>query len=361
MSDFGQVRGQDRKLRGEFNGVYVGFVEYNKDPKHMGRLQVRVREIYGDDREDETPTHLLPWAKQLQFFGGFNDGGSHTPYPVGSTVLVSFEQGDKYRPIILGGIPKSTDLKPLTNLPESEDGQGKFRFLQKDSSNWKYGVDEESMGEWESDDSPAKTDIPEEVQQDREETKYVIFKTPKGNTIVIEEMDEAEDLKIIDRAGQVLQMFCPVTSPANQGNEERRVERNVEQTDGVPYSSIVGQKAYIRFIDLAKQEITLIAEEDKERILIKSQNRDLAGIQTLLFNTEKGNEYIKMTDKDGQYLEYHAAKKEINIEGHGDKNEDIADNHTQEIGANWTVNVGGNAYITCGGILRLRASTIFEN
>ena len=128
----------DNDLRRRFGGVYVGVVVYNRDPEHLGRIQVRVEEVHGLEEKPYNLDENLPWAQISSFFGGFYDGGSHTPFPVGSSVLVAFEHGDSDRPWVLGGCPK----RPLPG-------------------DWKYGVEGESMGKW----SPknADTDLPREA------------------------------------------------------------------------------------------------------------------------------------------------------------------------------------------------------
>jgi len=120
-------------------GIYVGTVEYNQDPYHWGRVQVRIDEIYGTS--EQTPSNLLPWARVIQFGGGFYDGGSHVIPPVGATVAVIFEHGDIALPYVVGGVPK------------------------KPTSSYRYGVSGESMGLW----NPSETDsdVPEKVKVDR--------------------------------------------------------------------------------------------------------------------------------------------------------------------------------------------------
>lgn len=87
-------------LDGVLAGFYIGDVVFNKDPEDRGRLQVRVEEIYGTQKE--TADELLPWARPIMQGGGFHDGGSKLVPPIGSTVAIIFEQGSKRRPAYLG-------------------------------------------------------------------------------------------------------------------------------------------------------------------------------------------------------------------------------------------------------------------
>lgn len=265
-----------RELNTHLYGVYIGTVEYTKDPAHLGRIQVRVPAVHGDPARHVRPEHL-PWASMCQLGGGFYDGGSHLPPPVGSTVLVVFEQGNVDRPFVLGGVPK----RPVPKR-------------------WVYGDLDTSMGEWIPKDEV--TDLPKEVREDREETKHVLFKTPKGASIVVEEKDEVESVTIYDRAGQVFQMVSPVTSTANSGNASQRGLASSIDGSQLPYTSLVNERAIIRTIDLAGQYIEMKAEKDSEVIEISSRKRDPSGPdeQRIVLNNTVGSEEIRIIDRKGQ-------------------------------------------------------------
>ena len=47
------------------NKLYVGIVEDNKDPKHLGRVKVRVQTIF-----DNIPTADIPWAMPYKDVNG---------------------------------------------------------------------------------------------------------------------------------------------------------------------------------------------------------------------------------------------------------------------------------------------------
>jgi len=184
------------------HGVFIGTVENNKDPFKRGRVQVRVVEIYGVKGAD-SPTDLLPWAKTIQVGGGSYDSGSYIPFPIGATVAVVFEQGNVTSPYILGGVPK----KPV--------------------SDYVYGKVGDSLGEWNP--STIDTDSPREAVTDDDATVTVLYKSPKGATILIEEVDGGEFIKIIDRSGQVLEMFSSVSVAKNDGNAQQRGEQGIQK------------------------------------------------------------------------------------------------------------------------------------
>ena len=65
----------------------------NKDPLHRGRLKIRA---YG--WHDELPDDDLPWAEPCLPFGGDKDYGMITIPDIGSTVWISFEVDDTFKP-----------------------------------------------------------------------------------------------------------------------------------------------------------------------------------------------------------------------------------------------------------------------
>lgn len=267
----------DNDLRRRFGGIYAGVVVFNKDPEHLGRIQVRVDEVHGVKDPDVNKDENLPWAQVSSLFGGFYDGGSHTPWPVNSSVWVAFEHGDSDRPVILGGVVK----RPLPG-------------------DWEYGVTGESMGKWSPKESD--TDLPREVSLDREETKYVLFKTPKGTAIVVEERDQEEAVYLVDRAGQVIEFSCPVTTARNAGNDAQRGGNSVLNGGQLGYSEMVGGEASIRTIDLAQQHIHLRARQDGEAIEILNQKRGGADVQRIILDNTVGAEEVRIIDRKGQRI-----------------------------------------------------------
>ena len=74
----------------EKNKTYIGIVEDNIDPKKIGRLKVRVLDIF----EDEIPTEDLPWAAPWKDL----NGNSFNVPEIGKVLIVVFEQGDINKP-----------------------------------------------------------------------------------------------------------------------------------------------------------------------------------------------------------------------------------------------------------------------
>ena len=77
-----------------FLGKYRGKVENNVDPLQLGRVQVSAPKALGDT--------TLAWAMPCSPFTGPGVGLFAVP-PVGASVWVEFEGGDKDFPIYVGG------------------------------------------------------------------------------------------------------------------------------------------------------------------------------------------------------------------------------------------------------------------
>lgn len=69
------------------------------DPLCKHRVQIYCPKIHANAQAS-----TLPWAEVASFFGSLEDQGSSFTPPAGSTVLVSFEDGDRESPIVIGSI-----------------------------------------------------------------------------------------------------------------------------------------------------------------------------------------------------------------------------------------------------------------
>lgn len=68
---------------------YWGKVESIDDPKRLGRIKVRVNTVF-----DDIDTENIPFASPL-----FQDKEYHNLPPVGSVVMITFDNNDKYTPL----------------------------------------------------------------------------------------------------------------------------------------------------------------------------------------------------------------------------------------------------------------------
>ena len=152
------------------------------------------------------------------------------------------------------------------------------------------------------------------------------MKTESGHTIVADDKDEHESLRIIDRGGQIISMVCPVKS----GSSQPRGTRTAKSGDQFNLNSdIKDGKAHIQITDLARQYLRFEAWQDEEKIHIQSGDATrsrwqkilidtskgsekvhiwgLNGSQEILIDSSSGKEKIQLSDKAGQTVEMNAA------------------------------------------------------
>ena len=273
-------------------GFYRGIVEDIDDPERLERAKVRVWAVHGP--KDRTPRDALPWATVAEPFGGAYDTGSFLVPPVGASVIVGFEQGIEDYPFIIGtfrGRPVRNESNPNAYLSEGDHGVERV---------------------WQPPDNDTETpkDVYEEkAAGDHHPTRGVVAKSYKGHTISYDDGDGKENLRITDRAGQVLEFHCPVAPDAQfgttcrVGNSAQRGTRSAIRGDQLPQDAMRDKKAHIRFKDLAGQEVFLDAKSMNERIRILSRNEQGSSTQSLELASGKGKEFIRLKDKTGSIIE----------------------------------------------------------
>ena len=124
------------KGENRFDGVFSADVIDNDDSnaedkhKHLGRLRVRIDQVYGKKTQDSD----CPWAWPAAMVWGAdkdqNPSGLFVLPPIGSTVAVVFEHGDPERPFWIGNFwgEKPGDLKPEISKLNVEDGRSGVNY-----------------------------------------------------------------------------------------------------------------------------------------------------------------------------------------------------------------------------------------
>ena len=92
-----------RPLRNMAPGCATGDVVDNVDPSNMGRIKVRFR---WNDTDESTR-----WTRVASTYAG-NARGFHFLPEIGDEVLLTFEQGDPERPIVIGSLWNGVDKAP---------------------------------------------------------------------------------------------------------------------------------------------------------------------------------------------------------------------------------------------------------
>lgn len=267
-------------------GLHRGQVVSIDDPDRLGRVKVRVFAIHRD--KFHVPDSSLPWADIAELGGGGYDYGSFDPPPVGSTVWVGFEAADEDFPVVLGtfrGVPKRDDENPQIMLTADGDPVSEKPWTPPDD----------------------ETETPKDVfggvhTGEPHPTRRVWRKSYKGHTILVEDGDGKEFIKIIDRAGQIIVMDCAVQRSISEGNAAQRGTRDSMRGDQLPHSAMVNNRASIRIKDLSGQEIVLNAKSSDESLLIKSKSRDSGLTNEIRLRSGRGRERIEILDSGGDSI-----------------------------------------------------------
>ncbi len=243
------------------SGLHKARVEFNQDPKRVGRIRVRIPYLHGVTGQlNYIEPEGLPWAVPCVSGIAGDDFGTYIIPPVGSYVWVMFLMIDNNRsdPENLVYLGSSYGVKPVKDKPMNS-------FTEDESM---------SMGKWFTDSSRGET--PQDIFNGKGSNypdRGVIFKSPKGHTILYDDTDGGENFTIIDRIGQVIQFSCPVSADDNKGNTNRRglssalTEDQLDVEDSVPYILI---KSGLNATD---PESTLL-QLFRDKLIVETSNFD---------------------------------------------------------------------------------------
>lgn len=166
-------------------GIYRARVESNQDPLQIGRVQIRVPMLHGFPGSG-IPNSSLPWAYPSTMSAGYGYGTFIVP-EVGEYVFVIFEDSDKSKPVYIGSSFGSGASSP--KLYGSADG----------------------TGVWSSD--VGVNEVPVSARR-VEPTRKIIYKSPKGASVEIDEENGNEQIAITDALGQMLKFESHLTKGA---------------------------------------------------------------------------------------------------------------------------------------------------
>lgn len=224
---YGRI-GLDGKLdnTSKLNGVYRARVEFNQDPNEQGRVRVRIPELHGL-KNNGVQTDSLPWASLLGSSAGYGYGQFMVP-EVGEYVMVQFENGDPYKPILMGSVYGAGANNPK-----------------------EYGTDLDPDDEkWDS--------IPKDREVAKENLRIypslkTLYKSPTGATIQVDEKKGAENIFIGDGLGQYIRIGTNMSTEKRKGPA---AERDSEGTD-------------IEIKDFGGQKLTFTATKEACKISMK--------------------------------------------------------------------------------------------
>ena len=291
----------------KLQGMYRGRVEWNQDDKNQGRVKVRVPEIHGlRDSEDGVSTESLPYAQMVNNSSGAGYGSFIVP-EVGEYVMVSFENGDIYHPIVMGS---SYGAGPMH---EKEYGSG------TDPSDEKWAS------------TKGQAEVPPENARIVPSLK-TIYKSPIGSVISMDEQRGSENILIQDGLGQKIAIHTNMTDDCvRKGPEADR------KSDGTS----------IEIVDYGGQSLTFTSSKDSCDILLKSAD----GFEMHIdpsddgFHIKADEAYVHLT-KDG---DVYIKGKKVVIESEKSK---------MNIGSSVRINAPGSVRIKSGGSMTLQGSSV---
>lgn len=204
-----------KQISTDLNMFYRGVVVNVEDPMKLGRVQVRIPSLHGSNVNSANyiDDSSLPWATPALWSSAGNDMGEYTLPTAGNRVFVTFEGGRSDYPIYFGGIPTIINNTKYYK-PEVGIMMGAKVPINTDDYN---------------------TDI-------KTGKERILYKSFKGATIIIDDFDGNEYIRIIDQAGQTFTM-------GNTGDplERRGNKLGISSQGYIEVSNNRGE--YIRIID----------------------------------------------------------------------------------------------------------------
>lgn len=360
-----------------WTGPFRGRVEDINDPQCQRRVRVRVQAMHGpkptpgdtnlqgqqgqppEDLEPSdiqgVPTSALPWAIVLGKDDA-HDMGDFRPPPVGAKVMVEFEGGHRDFPIVTGTYffgnvreqqtvhtvdgrasasgPVDVTLTKQPPMFESEV----VKDVYEETRTLLVKAREEAITEDELVDL--------EALLARGPSRRVFLKSPAGHTIVTEDYEGREFMKMIDRAGQTLEFHCPVTPASNLYGLETRGTRDSTKGTQLFQEAMLNGAAWVRMKDLAGQEMILDARRGQESVRLINRNPRGSAVQRLELSAKRGEEHFEVVDARGSRFRLNAyGQYSVLIEDYkGNGFRFNTDDDKIEVNApgGMTQNVGGN-------------------
>lgn len=189
MSRLNSLVYNNNPLKGanDASGIYRARVEDNKDPLGIGRVKIRIPKFHGLEKGGYS-VEALPWATMISQSAGSGYGSFIVP-EIGEYVMVQFEDEDLHKPVYYGSLygTASRKAKPY-----------------------------ESAGEkWKS--AAGSNEVPYSAQRE-DPTKKILYRSPKGAEISVDEEKGYENIVLSDVVGQNIVMNSP-TSPDSTHDE----------------------------------------------------------------------------------------------------------------------------------------------
>ena len=276
------TRPDDDRYQGRWYGKYRAFVRDHHDPERLGRCRLEIPAVLGTGAD-----HWSSWAWPCFPYGGNADTGMFLVPEEGASVWAEFEGGDPQYPIWTGVW--------LAGSNPGEQPQESIRLCSQALC--------QDCGD--QHDHQANRSDQAEHQPFHGHPPYacprmkVLLKTETGHTIVADDADAREALRILDRVGQVLEMVGPVKASVQAGNSRPRGNRSAAQGNPLPLGDLVEAKAHVELLDACRQSLRLQAWRDREQVHLLSCDATRSRWQKIILDTTKGRERLILQGLNG--------------------------------------------------------------
>lgn len=251
-------------------------VELRIDPKGLGRVKIRIPGIHGSEASIDS----LPWAFILSQGGGF-DSGDFKPPEVGSWVLVEKSNLEEQY-YILGVIRGSGSVSQRGSFIPEEDERYKKQLIGK----WDTEVD--------------KPEVPKESQNKDEPAVVTVYKTLKGATIKISDVNGDENIEIIGHDGSTIKMISPKKEEYYYGRENTRLDRDMNNP--IPKAQLL--------------TTAMIFKDSSGNIIRSMGNRDGKSTVEFIGQGQSGVSGIEILPDDNRltaFVKFEDARSEVDI------------------------------------------------
>lgn len=270
------------RYKNRWYGKYRAFVRDNHDPERLGRCRLEIPAVLGTGHENWSE-----WAAPCFPYGGNDDIGMFLVPEEGSAVWSEFEGGETQHPIWVG-----------TWLAKSNPGeQPEEAKVMCDSATCQ---DCEDKVEHAAD----RRDHLEHAKWHGHPPFYcprvkVLMKTETGHTIIADDRDGKEALRIIDRVGQIISLVGAVKPVVQPGNRRSRGTGTCEDGSGLNPVADLDGGGRIEITDASRQFMRLAGTPNREMIHLQSGDVSRSRWQKILLDTTPGRERITLFGLNG--------------------------------------------------------------
>lgn len=329
-------------------GKYFAFVRDNNDPERLGRCRLEIPAVFG-----EGEGNLSEWAWPCFPYGGNDDSGMFLVPEVGASVWAEFVGGDIRVPIwagcwLAGSNPGEQPIESMRLCSEITCEDCEDACLR--ATNRQDNIEHRKFHNHPDYYCPRRK---------------VLLKTETGHTIVADDRDGQEFFRVIDRAGQIIEMLSPVLPSVQKGNVKRRGTRTATQGDQLSLDDLLPSGAKIEIMDLSRQSLLFEAVQDHEKVTLRSCNAARTRWQRIILDTTSGAEQVRIQGLNGAQeivIDSTGGAERITItDANGNTVTMTGSGITLTDGSGGVIAMHGGIDITAAGVVNITGTTVNIN